>query len=1070
MEGSSAYRRSLHRGILVTEPVRTAVKKPSKRENRQPSTSFAQPDEIPSSPSMNLRSKMKERVRRSLPISGGESPVLKRKVDTNFRAKVISERKRALPLIEDLDDITPRTLLKKIIQNENEVSLVVSQRSKAAAADDGKPENSPTAQLSGMGDVNLSLPELDDTEYVTVMRKAGKKRKLRISEFEREVDKRLTMNNDNDNVSLDSFASSSSRANSYTLSRPFETKLDNSAVPETTFKKVLSRRPNKVYMVSVDDFEQGVDDKYQRLKGSQECFIPPAMEDRSETSSNNLALMSTELHSPSLRKDVNTPTSENRKQRRASKLFLSSRDEIKEASGELSERGTRKLKANDRSTEENVIKQFRGDQSKVIEDSDGGEDSEDNIVHVSDQAVDNSSKDGADVVHGSSEIGDDSSDDGADDVHGSSEVENDNGEDNADDGHAAGEDEADVVHGSKEVTDDDGEDEADDGYAAGKDDVVHASGEITDDSSEDEADVVHGSGEVTDDSEDEADDGNAAGKDDVVHASGENTDDSSEDEADDAHAAGEDGADVVHGSGEVTDDDVSEVEADDGYAAGKDDVVHASGEITDDSSEDEADDAHAAGEDGADVVRGSGEVMDDSSEDEADDAHAAGEDGADVVRGSGEVMDDSSEDEADDAHAAGEDGADVVHGSGEVTDDSEVEADDGYAAGKDDVVHASGEITDDSSEDEADDAHAAGKDDVVHASGEITDDSSEDEADDAHAAGEDGAVVVHGSGEITDDSSEDEADDAHAAGEDGAVVVHGSGEITDDSSEDEADDAHAAGEYGAGVVHGSGEDDSDEDDIDEADDVRVEAKVADDLPDDESNMQPNKSSVTHSNRKSAGIADYSHPEQRTRLSSKLSYGNNMKTADSIHLQSVSVSRSEQGSELLETTGDESLDLAMFREIKKVESNQLVLEELPEPPPYLKSVHSARRAKPAPVRKKIQRTKSATPKKSGSALKSSQVKQIFNRHAQVRVSKEALTDVEKCLDLYMDQVASDLGAYAAHAKRKTITRADMELLMKRQRLVTDTTSLNVLIEKHLPMECRKLLIPCAKSGNQVFPKL
>ncbi|CAJ0939110.1 unnamed protein product [Ranitomeya imitator] len=659
-----------------------------------------------------------------------------------------------------------------------------------------------------------------------------------------------------------------------------------------------------------------------------------------------------------------------RKQRRASKLFLSSRDEIKEASGELSERGTRKLKANDRSTEENVIKQFRGDQSKVIEDSDGGEDSEDNIVHVSDQAVDNSSKDGADVVHGSGEIGDDSSDDGADDVHGSSEVENDNGEDNADDGHAAG----------------------------------------------------------------------------------------------------EDGADVVHGSGEVTDDDVSEVEADDGYAAGKDDVVHASGEITDDSSEDEADDAHAAGEDGADVVRGSGEVMDDSSEDEADDAHAAGEDGADVVRGSGEVMDDSSEDEADDAHAAGEDGADVVHGSGEVTDDSEVEADDGYAAGKDDVVHASGEITDDSSEDEADDAHAAGKDDVVHASGEITDDSSEDEADDAHAAGEDGAVVVHGSGEITDDSSEDEADDAHAAGEDGAVVVHGSGEITDDSSEDEADDAHAAGEYGAGVVHGSGEDDSDEDDIDEADDVRVEAKVADDLPDDESNMQPNKSSVTHSNRKSAGIADYSHPEQRTRLSSKLSYGNNMKTADSIHLQSVSVSRSEQGSELLETTGDESLDLAMFREIKKVESNQLVLEELPEPPPYLKSVHSARRAKPAPVRKKIQRTKSATPKKSGSALKSSQVKQIFNRHAQVRVSKEALTDVEKCLDLYMDQVASDLGAYAAHAKRKTITRADMELLMKRQRLVTDTTSLNVLIEKHLPMECRKLLIPCAKSGNQIFHSL
>ncbi|XP_077144380.1 centromere protein T [Ranitomeya variabilis] len=784
MEGSSTDRRSLHRGILVTEPVRRAMKNPSKRENRQPSTSFAQQDEIPSSPSLNLRSKMKERVRHSLSRSGGESPLLKRKVDTNFRTKVISARKRALPLIDDLDDITPRTLLKKIIQNEDEVSLVVSQRSKAAANDDRKPENSLTAQLSGVGDVNLSLPELEDTEYVTVLRKTGKKRKLRVSEFEREVDKRLTMNNDNDSVSLDSFASSSSRANSYTLSRPFETKLDNSAIPETTFKKVLLRRQNKVCLVSVDDFEQGVDDKYQRLKGSQECFIPPAMEDRSETSSDNLALMNTQLYAQSLRKDTNTPTSENGKQRRASKLFLSSQDERKEASGELSERGTRKLKANDRSTEENVIKQFRGDHSKAIEDSDGGEDSEDNVVHVSDQAVYNSSKDGADDGHGSGEVTDDDSEDDADDGHGSDEVENDNGE------------------------------------------------------------------------EDDADDG--------------------------------------HGSGEVTDDD--------------------------------------------------------------------------------------SEDDADDGHATGKDGADVVHGLGEITDDN-----------------------------------------------------SEDEAADGHAAGEDGAGVVHGSGEAEDDSDEDDSDE-------------------DDSDEDDSD-----------------EDDSDEDDSDEADDVHVEAKVADDLPDDESNMQPNKSSVTHSNRKTAGIADYSHPERRARLSSRLSYGNNMKTADSIHLQSVSVSRSEAGSELLETTGYKSLHLAMARGIKKVESNQLVLDELPEPPPYINSLRFARTDKPAPVRKKIQRTKSTKPKKSGSVLKSSQVKQIFNRHAQVRVSKEAFTDVEKCLDLYMDQLASDLGAYTAHAKRKTITRADMELLMKRQRLVTDTTSLNVLIEKHLPLECRTLLIPCAKGGNQVFPK-
>lgn len=39
---------------------------------------------------------------------------------------------------------------------------------------------------------------------------------------------------------------------------------------------------------------------------------------------------------------------------------------------------------------------------------------------------------------------------------------------------------------------------------------------------------------------------------------------------------------------------------------------------------------------------------------------------------------------------------------------------------------------------------------------------------------------------------------------------------------------------------------------------------------------------------------------------------------------------------------------------------------------------------------------------------------------------------------------------------------------RQGLVTDRVSLNVLVEQHLPLEYRQLLIPCAFSGNTVFP--
>lgn len=41
---------------------------------------------------------------------------------------------------------------------------------------------------------------------------------------------------------------------------------------------------------------------------------------------------------------------------------------------------------------------------------------------------------------------------------------------------------------------------------------------------------------------------------------------------------------------------------------------------------------------------------------------------------------------------------------------------------------------------------------------------------------------------------------------------------------------------------------------------------------------------------------------------------------------------------------------------------------------------------------------------------------------------------------------------------------------RQGLVTDKVSLHVLVERHLPLEYRQLLIPCAFSGNSVFPAL
>ncbi|XP_069822052.1 centromere protein T [Dendropsophus ebraccatus] len=719
--------RSLLKGILATEPVRTAVWQQSPKSGyRRPSTSRFQQDENSSSPSMNLRSKLKDRVRRSIRKSTAETSILKRNVESTSKTKTKSAQKGSFPIMDDLDKITPRTLLKKIIQNEDEVSIVVSQRSKAVADDDKKQKDTPTAKFSSLGSLNLSLPDLQDTGPINVFRKSRTKRKMRVSEFEREVDERLPKHKDNYNISRETYDPSSSE-NTYTMSRLIEGKLDISAVPETTLKKGLLRRPNKKGLLSLGDFEQGVEDKYQLLKGSQECFIPE--EEKSDSSSNEVAQMNTELYLQSINKDANSTRPE-KMQRRASKLSFLTYSEVKEANDKRLETPTRD--ANRQSI-------FNAQSPKENTDRDEGE-----------ANVELEEGDAADVI--------------------------------------------------------------------GEGDTAYDSGE-----------------------------GKAADR-----------------------------------SGEY----------------------------------DAADDS------------GEGKVADDSSEND--------------------TANDSEE---------------------KAVDDSEEEA------------------VDDSGE------------------GEAADHSGESDA--------------------ADDREEEAASD--------------SGEAADDSGEGEAADDRNA------VVH-------------------IEGKMGGV----ESKIQQNNSRLTTSSRKSTGINKYFHNLPQARLSGR----NSMPTAESVSVHTVS--RPEDSSESSESNDDgENLDLsrsAMDRGItKKKDNNQLMLTALPETPAYMKHTRIVNKDKPA-ISKKIQKTRRAPPKNQGCVLSSSQVKQIFSHHAKVRVSKEALADVEKCLDLYVNQLAVDLSTYSAHASRKTITRADVELLMKRQRLVTDTTSLNVLIEKHLPLECRRLLIPCVVGGNKVFPNM
>nr|XP_046201865.1 centromere protein T-like [Oncorhynchus gorbuscha] len=128
-----------------------------------------------------------------------------------------------------------------------------------------------------------------------------------------------------------------------------------------------------------------------------------------------------------------------------------------------------------------------------------------------------------------------------------------------------------------------------------------------------------------------------------------------------------------------------------------------------------------------------------------------------------------------------------------------------------------------------------------------------------------------------------------------------------------------------------------------------------------------------------------------------------------------------------------------------------------------SAGAAAAVKPKAVRGK--RTGSA---KKDPGLSKSYIMSVFKHFAKTKVSTDVYPVLKEIMELYFDRLADDM-MFAAHAKRKTIEVEDVELLMRRQGFVTDSMPVNVLIEKYLPMESRKLLIPMATSGNYVIPK-
>ncbi|CAI2186414.1 908_t:CDS:2, partial [Funneliformis geosporum] len=101
----------------------------------------------------------------------------------------------------------------------------------------------------------------------------------------------------------------------------------------------------------------------------------------------------------------------------------------------------------------------------------------------------------------------------------------------------------------------------------------------------------------------------------------------------------------------------------------------------------------------------------------------------------------------------------------------------------------------------------------------------------------------------------------------------------------------------------------------------------------------------------------------------------------------------------------------------------------------------------------------------SRLPNSLVKSLFNKCSNFKVSKEAMQAVFDGTQEYFEQISNDLNTYASHANREIIQEKDVHLLMKRQGLITETSTFESLVEKYLPRELSDEICPYARAGNK-----
>ncbi|XP_072403549.1 uncharacterized protein cenpt isoform X2 [Chiloscyllium punctatum] len=314
---------------------------------------------------------------------------------------------------------------------------------------------------------------------------------------------------------------------------------------------------------------------------------------------------------------------------------------------------------------------------------------------------------------------------------------------------------------------------------------------------------------------------------------------------------------------------------------------------------------------------------------------------------------------------------------------------------------------------------------------------------------------------VSEGVKDDEVNDERMEGDEMGKERMEGDEADDERVEgDEADDERVEGNEADDECVEGDEADDERVEGDEADDERVEGDEADDerMEGDEADDERMEGDEVDDERVEGDEADDERVEG-DEADDKQVEGDEADDDDEEDPDEVP-SREELPDSSESEEGDSKVRLAFQQSDKRFRSSPLLTT-----PHFLKILDSKAYK---PLVKVRQNPKQTTKARKKTSLPSSFVKSVFTHYAKMRVKKETFTVVEQCLELYFKQLCDDVDIYSKHAKRRTIEKEDLELLMKRQGFVTAKMPLNVLIERHLSMECREKLIPMAVSGSKIIP--